>query len=308
VRDPSIRRREIVFEGSGGLDLFGRSWLPDRPERALLLVHGWAEHSGRYEHVGAWFAARGCAVHAYDHRGHGRSAGPRGHARRFEELLDDLAIALARVRVEAPELPVFLVGHSMGGLVVAAFAAERAPEVAGVVTSGAALAVAEQPSPARQRWLRLLARVAPRLRMDRPIATDMLSRDPEVGRAYSEDSAVLRQMTLGMGAGFLSAVGRTAAAADRVRVPMLLLHGADDRLCLAEGSRRFFAKLTVPASDLRVYPELRHEIFNEPEREAVFEDVLAWMRRPAALGAGTATGAARGIGADVSASETRHAG
>jgi alpha-beta hydrolase superfamily lysophospholipase len=89
---------------------------------------------------------------------------------------------------------------------------------------------------------------------------------------------------------------------------MLLLHGADDRLCLAEGSRRFFAKLTVPASDLRVYPELRHEIFNEPEREAVFEDVLAWMRRPAAAGAGSGTGAARVVGADAPASETRHAG
>lgn len=308
MQDPSIRRRELVFEGSGGLDLFGRSWLPDRPERALLLVHGWAEHSGRYEHVGAWFAARGCAVHAYDHRGHGRSAGARGHARRFDELLDDLGIALARVRAENPELPLFLVGHSMGGLIVAVFAAERAPELAGIVTSGAALAVADRPSPVRQRLLRLVARVAPRLRMDRPIATEMLSRDPEVGRAYSEDPAVLRQMTLGMGAGFLSAVGRSVAAADRVRVPMLLLHGGDDRLCLPEGSRRFFEGLADPASELRVYPELRHEIFNEPEREAIFEDVLAWMRRPASAGAGAGTRASRVSAADAPASETRHAG
>jgi alpha-beta hydrolase superfamily lysophospholipase len=281
VQEAWIRRRELVFEGAGGLDLFGRSWLPERVERAVLLVHGWAEHSGRYEHVAAWLAERGCAVHAYDHRGHGRSGGVRGHTRRFEELLDDLEIALARTREESPELPVFVVGHSMGGLVVAAFAAFRDPKVAGVVTSGAALAVADLPSRAQLSLLRLAARIAPRLRMDRPIATDALSRDPEVGRAYAEDPAVLRQMTLGMGAGFLSAVGRTLAAAERVRVPMLLLHGGDDPLCLPEGSRRFFEGVSAAGGDLRIYPGLRHEIFNEPERETVFEDVLGWMRRAA---------------------------
>ncbi len=244
----------------------------------MLLVHGWAEHSGRYEHVGAWLAARGCAVHAYDHRGHGRSAGPRGHARRFADLLDDLEIALARARAEAPALPTFVLGHSMGGLVVAAFAAERDPEITGAVTSGAALALADVPSRARLAVLRLVARIAPRLRMDRPIATDALSRDPEVGRAYAEDPLVLRRMTLGLGSAFLGAALLTLSAAGAVRVPMLLLHGADDTLCRAEGSRRFHAGLCAPASDLRIYAGLRHEILNEPERETVLEDVLGWMR------------------------------
>jgi alpha-beta hydrolase superfamily lysophospholipase len=241
-------------------------------------VHGWAEHSGRYEHVGAWFAARACAVHAYDHRGHGRSDGPRGHARRFEDLLDDLELALARVRAQDPGLPVFLVGHSMGGLLVASFLVERAPEIAGAVTSGAALALADAPPRARLALLRLLGRVVPRLAVARPIATEALSRDPEVGRAYLDDPLVLHRMTLGFGAGLLTRVARTAGAAARVRVPMLLLHGGDDPLCPAEGSRRFFAELGTPTSDLRIYPGLRHEIFNEPEREAVFADLLAWLR------------------------------
>jgi alpha-beta hydrolase superfamily lysophospholipase len=288
VQEPRIRRRELLFEGAGGLDLFGRAWLPERAERSVLLVHGWAEHSGRYEHVGAWLAARGCAVHAYDHRGHGRSAGPRGHTRRFADLLDDLEIALARARAEAPELPLFLLGHSMGGLVVAAFAAGRDPEVAGVATSGAALALADVPPRVQLALLRLLARLAPRLRMTRPIATEALARDPEVGRAYAEDPLVLRRMTLGFGAAFLGAALRAPPAAGAVRVPMLLLHGAEDALCPAEGSRRFHAGLAAPGSDLRVYPGLRHEILNEPEREGVLQDLLGWMRsaetgsRPAA--------------------------
>jgi alpha-beta hydrolase superfamily lysophospholipase len=250
-------------------------------------VHGWAEHSGRYEHVGAWFAARACAVHAYDHRGHGRSDGPRGHARRFEDLLDDLELALARVRAQDPGLPVFLVGHSMGGLLVASFVIERVPEIAGAVTSGVALALAGAPPRARLNLLRLLGRVAPRLAVARPIAPEALSRDPEVGRAYLEDPLVLRRMTLGFGAELLARVGRTAGGAGGVRVPMLLLHGGDDPLCPVEGSRRFFAGLGAPASDLRVYPGLRHEIFNEPEREVVFTDLLAWLRDVAAARLGS---------------------
>jgi len=279
VQDPRIRRRELPFEGAGGVDLFGRAWLPDDPERSVLLVHGWAEHSGRYDHVGAWLAARGCAVHAYDHRGHGRSGGPRGHARRFADYLDDLEIALARARAEAPGLPIFLLGHSMGGLVVAAFLVERDPELAGAVTSGAALSVTDVPGRVQLALLRLLGRIAPRLRMARPIDTQALSRDPEVGRAYAEDPLVLRRMTLGLGAAFLGAVGRTLPAASRVRVPMLLLHGADDPLCPAEGSRAFHAALGAPGSELRIYPGLRHEILNEPEQETVLEDLLGWMQR-----------------------------
>jgi alpha-beta hydrolase superfamily lysophospholipase len=274
-----IRRLEARFPGAGGLSLFRRAWLPETARRSVLLVHGWAEHSGRYEHVGEWLAARGCAVHAFDHRGHGRSAGARGHARRFDDLLDDVALALARVRDEHPELPVFLVGHSMGGLVVAAFVAERAPEIAGAVTSGAALALAERMPALRLRLLRLLARIAPRLRTARPISGEGLSRDPEVARAYELDPLVLREMTLGFGAAFLGAIERTAAAGAKVRVPLLMLHGADDPLCLAEGSRRFFAGLAAAESDLRVYPGLRHEIFNEPEREAVFADLLDWLAK-----------------------------
>ena len=277
MRDPLIRRTESLFAGAGGLDLFGRAWLPERPERGVLLVHGWAEHSGRYEPLAAWLAARGCAVHAFDHRGHGRSAGVRGHLRRFAELLDDVGIALERARADAGAGPLFLVGHSLGGLVVAAFAAEREPRIDGAACSGAALALAQMPSRPRRALLGLLARLAPRLRVDRPIAPEALSRDPEVGRTYAEDPLVLRRMTLGFGAAFLGAVERTAAAASRIAVPMLLLHGGDDPLCPAEGSRRFFAGLRSPGSALRVYPGLRHEIFNEPEREQVFGDLLAWM-------------------------------
>jgi alpha-beta hydrolase superfamily lysophospholipase len=125
--------------------------------------------------------------------------------------------------------------------------------------------------------------------VDRPIATEALSRDPEVGRAYTEDPLVLHRMSLGFGAAFLDATRRTAASASGVGVPMLLLHGADDPLCAAEGSRRFRAGLATPGSDLRIYPGLRHEILNEPEQETVLADLLQWMR---SIAAGARSGAA----------------
>jgi alpha-beta hydrolase superfamily lysophospholipase len=278
VKVPVIRRTESHFAAGKGRSLFRRAWLPPEPQRLLVLVHGYAEHSGRYEHLGAWFAARGCAVHAYDQQGHGRSDGLRGHVRRFGDLLDDLQIFLERVREEQPGLAAFLVGHSMGGLVVAAFVRERDPQLVGAVTSGAALRLAEVPSGAKLLALRLLRRVAPRFAMTSPVDPEALSRDPEVGRAYLEDPLVFQRMTLSLATEVFDAGRRTLAGAAEVRLPMLLLHGEEDSLCPADGSRAFYRQIGAAGSDLRVYPELRHEIFNEPEQESVFADLLDWLR------------------------------
>jgi alpha-beta hydrolase superfamily lysophospholipase len=274
----SVRRTEGHLEAGPGLLLFRRAWLPRETERVLAIVHGFAEHSGRYDTLGAWFAARGCAVHSYDQRGHGRSDGPRRHIESFDEYLDDLDRFLERVAGEHPDLPLFLVGHSMGGLVAAAHACERSTRAAAIVLSGPALRLPDDFSPLRLRAVRLLRRLAPRVAMKSGIDPDGLSRDPEVVRNYLEDPLVDTRMTFSHAASLLEALQRTAATASRVRAPMLLLHGADDPICPVEGSRAFHAGLAVPGSALRIYPRLRHEIFNEPERETVYQDLLDWLR------------------------------
>ncbi len=273
-----VRREAARFNTPDGIRLFRRSWLPARPRRALVLVHGFAEHSGRYEHFGAWFAARDSAVHAYDHRGHGRSEGLRSHVGRFDEYLDDLERILERVRAEHPDLPLELVGHSMGGLVVTALLCERKPDVLCAAVSAPALQLGEDVTRTRQRAARLLRRLAPRLTMLSGLDPNGLSRDPDVVRAYLEDPLVERRMTVSLASELLSAVARTAEGAGRVQVPMLLMHGEGDMHCPAAGSRRFHAGLQGPGHRLRLYPTLRHEIFNEPEQDAVFEDLLSWLR------------------------------
>ena len=273
-----VRRSQSNFPSAdGAVQLFRRSWLPAEPRRVLVLVHGLAEHSGRYDHLGAWFSARDCAVHAYDHRGHGRSQGARGHVAAFAQLLDDLEGFLALVRREHPDLPIALVGHSMGGLVVGALLCERKPDVLGAVTSGAALELPTGVSGTRLRVVRALRRITPRLRIAGGVDPATLSRDPEVVRAYAEDPFVYRRITVSLASELMEAIVRTASGAIQVQVPMLLLHGEADRLCAARGSRSFHGQLRGGGHRLRIYPQLRHEIFNEPEQEQVFEDVLAWL-------------------------------
>ena len=272
-----LRRSESSLEGADGLCLFRRAWLPPEPQRAMLIIHGFAEHSGRYEAPGAWFAARGCAVHAYDQRGHGRSDGTRGHVERFDEFLDDVAILLDAVKTEHPGLPVVLVGHSMGGLILASFLRERRPQLAAAVSSCAAFKLDEALSAWRLRMARLTRRVAPRASIAANLPLAGLSKDPEVIRQYEEDPLVFHKLTLSLAVEMFDAAQRLHGGAGDVEVPLLVLHGEDDPIAPPEGSRTFAAGLTSPGSDLRTYPGLRHEIFNEPEAESVYADVLAWL-------------------------------
>lgn len=273
-----IRRTESHVTGSTGHLLFRRAWLPETPERIVILVHGYAEHSGRYEHVGSQLASAGFAVHAYDQQGHGKSGGVRCHVRRFEHLVDDLEGFVAKVRAEHAPLPLFVVGHSMGGLVVGTYASQRNPDVAGVVTSGAALARSEDLSRGRILCARLLRWLAPRLSLASGLDPEFLSRDPAVIQTYLEDPLVHQRITTSLACEILSAMEHTASAAAQVRVPILLLHGEEDRLCPVSGSRDFFDRLTLSSRRLLTYPGLRHEIFNEPERASVLNDLIDWIR------------------------------
>jgi alpha-beta hydrolase superfamily lysophospholipase len=274
-----IRRTESHLTGSTGHLLFRRSWLPKTSTKIIILVHGYGEHSGRYEQTASDLAQAGFEVHAYDHQGHGRSGGTRCYVRRFDHLLDDLEGFVAAVRTERPPLPVVVVGHSMGGLVVAAYASQRNPNVAGVATSGAALAMSEDLSRGRAIAAHVLKWLAPRLSLESKLDPDTLSRDPEVVRAYLEDPLVQRKITTSLASEMLSAMKRTAASAAEVKVPMLLQHGEDDHICPIAGSQDFFEQLNVTQRGLRTYPGLRHEIFNEPERAAVLGDLVGWIRK-----------------------------
>lgn len=265
------------FHGAGGVRLFRRSWLPAGAARAaVVIVHGYAEHSGRYDWFGEQLANAGFAVHAYDLRGHGRSDGPRARVRSFREHLDDLAAFLELVRAESPG-PLFLLGHSMGGLVAALYVAVRRPAIHGLILSGPAVARPSRGARVLGSIAGLVAKVAPGL-PTRKLAATAVSRDPAVVKAYDEDPLVYRggipATTI---AAFGRAVDRLHREAGNIRVPLLIVHGTADELASPEGSQDLFDRVGSSDRVFKQYEGLAHEVLNEPEKETVLADIRRWL-------------------------------
>lgn len=271
-----MRNETGTFESADGHPLFEQHWLPDGTPRAdLAIVHGYAEHSGRYEHVGRNFAGRGYGVHAFDLRGHGCSGGERVLVRSFDEHADDVETFLAGVR--HPGRPLFLLGHSMGGTIVALAAAERRPRVSGVLLSGAVLATPAGARGVLAQVFVLLGRAFPRLKLSKLDAATV-SRDPRVVAAYDADPLVYREkMPLGTLSAMMRAVRRVRKRAPAIERPLLLMHGTADALVSPTGSRWLHDAAGSDDKTLRLYEGLHHEILNEPEQLDVMTEMAAWM-------------------------------
>lgn len=265
-------------EGRLAGDVFYRHWQPAQTPRAVvLLAHGLGEHSGRYQAFAEVLCGRGYAVVAPDHPGHGRSPGHRAHIAHFPAFFPPLDSLRASIARWYPDLPCFLVGHSMGGLIAASYLLQRQQAFAGAALSGAALGVAEKP-PALMLWLNtLLAFIWPTAGALQLDATQV-SRDPAVVQAYLDDPLVhsgkasarlVRELFREMSA--------VQARAGELTLPLLVMHGEADSMTDPGGSRRLHAAAGTDDKTLRLYPGLYHEIFNEPERLEVLADLVAWM-------------------------------
>jgi acylglycerol lipase len=278
---------ESSFLSTDALDLFERRWLPrGTPRGAVAIVHGYAEHSGRYGHVAERLVERGYAVFALDLRGHGRSPGARAVVRSFDEYVADVSAFLAGVRRRHAEVPVFLLGHSMGGLIVSLYLTEHGDFLRGAVLSGPAVR-AEGNGPRVIEWLfRAIGRVLPNLRVA-TLDSTKVSRDPAEVAAYDADPLNYHgKMKAGLVAAFSKALRTLQKRAAGISIPIAIFHGSADGLADPEGSRVLHNRVSSADKMLRIYDGLYHEIFNEPERERVIGDVIAWLdeRCPAVPG------------------------
>lgn len=273
-----MQKSEGTFETTGGLRLFERSWLPDgEPKGVLCIVHGYAEHSGRYDYVGGWLARRGYAVHALDLRGHGHSEGDRVFVRSFNEYLDDVDAFLALVRARHGGTAPWLLGHSMGGSIVALSAVTRRPDVRGLLFSGAAFAATSGAPRFVTRIMLLLGRFAPRLRL-RKLAAATVSRDPDVVAWYDADPLNFRgKMPAGLIASMIRAGRVINKRMETIDRPLLIMHGAEDALANPAGSEALYRRAASADKTLKLYPGLYHEILNEPEKDQVLADIAAWL-------------------------------
>lgn len=246
------------LEAGDGTGLYWQAWSPEGKARAtVLIVHGMSEHSGRYRPLAEMLASRGLSVEAYDHRGHGLSEGRRGWVARFEDLLDDLELFLARARRAG--LPLFVLGHSMGGLIVTAYMLAGRPGPDYLILSGPAIVPLIDGS-------------------DRSVDPSRLTKDAEMQKAYMDDPLILRdrvdpELFLRLFEGVVTLPGR----AHEIGLPVLLVQGQDDPLCSADGARDYVDGFSTEDKTLRVYAGGRHEMLNETNRVEVMEELCQWV-------------------------------
>jgi acylglycerol lipase len=281
MTDSAIRagaHRDGRFPGHGGVPLYFQAWTPPvKPYRAVLVnLHGLGDHSGLYPNVTSYFPARGIAVYAYDMRGNGRSPGQRAYVRRWEEYRGDLQAFLLKVGKWEPGLPVFVMGNSLGGLVVLDYALHQPGEIAGVIAAAPVLGSVGVP-PVLMKLGRLMSRLWPRFSLQVGMDLSGLARDPAVVETALSDPHFHRRGTARLSTEVTAAIERAHAAAEKLSVPLLMLHGSEDRMVLPDGSRRFFASVRFPDREFREYPGGYHGLFADWGHEKVLEDVERWI-------------------------------
>jgi alpha-beta hydrolase superfamily lysophospholipase len=258
-----------------GTSLLIRHWpVPaGEPWATLLLVHGLAEHSGRYEHVGAQLAEAGIDTHAFDQRGFGASGGPRASIDRWSQLHDDLEERIAAVRSIAPTRPLILFGHSLGGLISLGYVLDGRSRPDLLVLSAPAIGASVP------LWQRLvvgvLRRLTPGLLLSNRLDTEVLSSDPAVRAAYIADPLNQHKSTVRFAHAAFAEQRRVAASLDRLALPTLVVHGADDKLVPTHTSGVLEGR---PGVTRRVYPATRHELHNEPVARQEVDDIVGWVR------------------------------
>jgi acylglycerol lipase len=265
------------MRGHGGTLLHRQSWLPAAPARAVIqIAHGLGDHAGRHDRLATNLAGAGYAVYALDQRGHGYSDGPRATVREFDDVVAELAVAISIAQSEQLGLPTFLIGHSWGGLLSLVYAAQHQHRVSGAVV--AATAFRSQAIPAALRAAMATLGCALPLLGTRKLPFELATRDPAAARAFHTDAlAYRRRVRAATAAQSLAAIHRLHTQLPTITLPILLLHGTAD--AIAPPANSIYVNDHIGSTDrtLKLFDGLYHQLFNEPEYEAITTTVLDWL-------------------------------
>jgi len=266
------------FKGVRNANIYHQAWLPGGNVNAvLLIIHGLGEHCGRYMNVVNHFVPLGYAVYGLDHMGHGKSEGMREVVERFTDYTDTLAAYHEMVRGWQTGKPMFLLGHSMGGLIVSYYLLDHQADFRGAVISAPLIKASGNISKTTILMGKLLSALAPNIGL-LPVDPNGISRDPEVVKAYIDDPLVFHGKTPArLGAELLKAMLHVTAEADKITLPFIVLQGSEDKLVDPGGAQTLYDKASSKDKTIRIYEGLYHEVFNEPERGRALEDVETWL-------------------------------
>ena len=260
------------------ITLFERSWVPSGKLRGrVVIVHGLGEHSGRYAHLAEALAGAALSTHSFDLRGHGLSGGRRVYINSFVEYVSDLARFIERLRQSGTGMPLFLMGHSMGGAIAAMYSISHQDALSGLILSSAALRIHDDFSPFLQALSRIIAAVVPRLPTLK-IDSALISRDPETIRQYDNDPLIYHGGTKARTGAEIVKVTRTLQEkAHLLRLPLLIFHGTADRITDPRGSDMIYQRAAAADKKLYLYEGLYHETLNEPEKAIVIQNIITWL-------------------------------
>ncbi len=267
---------EWKWNSRDGIQMYARNWKPSDPKAVVVLVHGLGEHINRYHHVAEAFANANYAMQGFDLRGHGQSAGQRGYTPGYESLMDDITDFIADARQRYPGLPVFLYGHSMGGNQVINYALRSPQAIKGVIATGPWLKLAFTPPAAQVMIAKLLNNLVPSFSLSSALDQKALSRDPEVVSKYAADPLVHDKISVRLYTSIYTNGFWALEHAAELKIPMLLMHGASDKITSAPASQDF-ARLAGKIVTLRIWDGFYHEIHNEPEKADVIQAMVSWL-------------------------------
>ncbi len=263
-----------------GTGIFVRPWTPEGELKAVIVqVHGQGEHTERYQHVADYFNPKGYALLGFDHRGHGRSKGARGHIPSYESLMEELDIIMDKAKELYPDVPVILYGHSWGGNIAANYLIRRQPDVRGAILTGSwfELPDTQKPSAFMATLAKVMNVIYPAFAEENKIDVSGLSTDVKVQQKYTNDPLVHGKISAGAFVKSTKAAEYALANASKVNVPVLILHGGDDPVTASAGSKAF-ADAIGDAAELKIYPGMRHEIHNEVEKQTVLQDMYDFIK------------------------------
>jgi acylglycerol lipase len=279
VTQGGVQQRNDVLQTNDGIRLYTQAWLPDTPRAVVILSHGYAEHSGRYDHFAKYLAEHGFAVYALDHRGHGRSEGERANVKVFDEYVNDLSRFVNSVREKHPTLKRFLLGHSMGGTIAAQLAIKQPNQVDGLLLSSPYLINAVSVPAPLMAVSGFVSRILPGLPTIK-LASKDISRDPAVVKSYDTDPLNYRGGTKArFGTELLGAGKYVFSHASTIKLPILIMVGTGDRIADARGSKKLFEMVGSSDKTLKIYDNYYHEILNDISKEKVYEDSLTWLQQ-----------------------------
>jgi acylglycerol lipase len=282
-REKSVVHVTGTFRTRDDTLLFEQRWTAASADRSsVVIVHGLAEHSGRYGHVAAHLVRQGHAVYTYDLRGHGRSEGRRGFVRRFDDYVDDLDMFIDRVRTDRPAAPLYLLAQSMGATISALLGIERQGRVDGLVLASPMIRMGNSVPRILQRLSSILGLLLPGVRT-MGVDRNLISRDAAVVEEARKDPLNYHGRVLArFGAEFVRAGERIRARMEDLSLPLLIIHGTADRLTDPAGSEELFCRSRSQDKTLSLFRDLYHETMNEPEKERVLDMISDWLEERSA--------------------------